>query len=217
MTTKDQGDEALIDLFAEADDVAREDDVASLRARLAVRAEEEGLLDLAYRTLETPVGPLLLVATEAGLVRVAYECEGVEAVLARLASTISPRILWAPRRLDQVASQLEEYFAGRRTRFDVPVDLRLSGGFRRSVLAYLPSIGYGHTASYRSVAVAVDNPSAVRAVGTACARNPLPIVIPCHRVVRSDGQLGAYLGGTDTKRQLLEMEARQRSTEAVVV
>lgn len=186
-----------------------EEDIASLYARLAARADEEGLLDVAYRTLETPVGRLLLAATQAGLVRVGYEREGLATVLDRLAAEISPRILRTPRRLDEAARQLEEYFSGRRTRFDLPVDLRLAGGFRRSVLDYLPAISYGQTASYQSVAAAVHNPKAVRAVGTACATNPLPLIIPCHRVIRSDGSLGAYLGGHEIKRQLLAMEACQ--------
>jgi methylated-DNA-[protein]-cysteine S-methyltransferase len=186
-----------------------EDDLASLYVRLAACADEEGLLDVAYRTLDTPVGMLLLAATPTGLVRVAYEREGLDTVLDRLADKISPRILYAPMRLDDAARQLEEYFARRRTRFDVPIDLRLSGGFRRSVLSYLPTIAYGHTASYRSVAAAVHNPKAVRAVGSACATNPLPLVIPCHRVVRSGGQLGGYVGGPEIKHRLLELEARR--------
>ena len=186
-----------------------EDELGLLYERLVTRAEAEGLVDLAYRTLDTPVGTLLLAATTTGLVRVGYEREGLDAVLGNLAGKVSPRILEAPRRLDEAACQLEEYFAGRRTKFDLPLDLRLSTGFRRSVLAYLPAIGYGETASYQSVAAAVNNPKAVRAVGTACATNPLPIVIPCHRVIRSNGQLGPYLGGPEVKHQLLDMEAHR--------
>jgi methylated-DNA-[protein]-cysteine S-methyltransferase len=186
-----------------------DDELAALHTRLAVRAEEEGLLDLAYRTLDTLVGTLLLAATPTGLVRVAYEREGLDTVLGQLVVRVSPRILEAPRRLDEVARQLEEYFTGQRTQFDLPLDLRLSAGFRRSVLNYLPAVGYGQTASYKSVAAAVHNPKAVRAVGTACATNPLPVVIPCHRVIRSDGQLGPYLGGANIKHQLLDMEAHR--------
>lgn len=186
-----------------------EDELAPLYSRLVARAEDEGLLDVAYRTLDTPVGMLLLAATPTGLIRVAYEREGLEAVLGNLAGKVSPRILRAPRRLDEAARQLEDYFALRRTTFDLPLDLSLSGGFRRVVLSYLPAISYGQTASYQAVAAAVHNPKAVRAVGTACATNPLPVVIPCHRVIRSDGQLGAYLGGSEIKHQLLDLEARR--------
>lgn len=183
------------------------DEMAALYASLAARADEDGLLDVAYRMLDTPVGRLLLAATTTGVVRVAYESEDLDGVLRSLAGRISPRILETPRRLDEVARQLDQYFGGQRTSFDLPIDLRLSAGFRRSVLSYLPAIGYGETASYQSVAAAVHNPKAVRAVGTACATNPLPVIIPCHRVIRSDGQLGAYLGGAEIKHQLLDMEA----------
>jgi methylated-DNA-[protein]-cysteine S-methyltransferase len=178
-----------------------------LHQRLVEEAESQGLLDIAYRTMDTPVGRLLLAATPAGLVRVAYDSEDHDAVLRDLAGRVSPRILDAPKRLDDSARELDEYFAGSRTRFEVPLDLTLSAGFRRTVLTYLPTIGYGHTASYQAVASGVHNPKAVRAVGSACATNPLPIVIPCHRVVRADGALGAYLGGAEVKRQLLELEA----------
>jgi methylated-DNA-[protein]-cysteine S-methyltransferase len=181
-------------------------EMAALQARLAVAAEQENLLDVAYRTLDTPVGTLLAAATPTGLVRIAYHQEGLDHVLEQLATRISPRILEAPSRLDDAARQLEEYFTGRRHRFELPLDLRLTAGFRRSVLGYLPHIEYGHTSSYAAVAAAVDNPKAVRAVGTACATNPLPLVIPCHRVIRSDGLVGAYLGGADVKRRLLDME-----------
>lgn len=181
--------------------------LGALHSRLVAAAGEAGLLDVAYRTIDTPVGTLLLAATPTGLARVAYRVEGFETVLTALADRLSPRILEAPGRLDPAARQLEEYFAGRRRHFDLPLDLSLAAGFRRRVLAYLPGIGYGRTASYRDVAVAVDHPRAVRAVGTACARNPLPLFIPCHRVIRSDGIIGAYLGGPDIKRRLLEMEA----------
>jgi methylated-DNA-[protein]-cysteine S-methyltransferase len=184
-----------------------EEELTALYARLVVQAEDEGLLDVAYRTFDTPVGTLLLAATPTGLVRVAYEREGIDAVLLNLAGKISPRILRAPRRLDEAVRQLEDYFAGRRTTFDLQLDLSLSAGFRRLVLAYLPAISYGQTASYQSVAAAVQNPKAVRAVGTACATNPLPVVVPCHRVIRSDGQVGAYLGGPEIKHQLLDLEA----------
>jgi methylated-DNA-[protein]-cysteine S-methyltransferase len=180
--------------------------MARLRTGLAAAAERDGLLDIAYREVDSPVGSLLLAATEQGLVRVAYEVQDHDRVLALLAETVSPRILRAPARLDPVARQLEEYFGGGRQRFDVPLDFRLAHGFRRSVLAHLPDIGYGHTESYAQVAAATGSPRAVRAVGTACALNPLPVVVPCHRVIRSDGSLGQYAGGAAAKEILLELE-----------
>ena len=188
---------------AEADDG---DTLARLRGRLADAADADGLLDVAYRTIDSPVGSLLLAATPVGVVRVAFDIEIHDAVLARLAETLSPRILRAPGRLDTVARQLDQYFAGQRTTFDVPVDLRLAGGFRRSVIEHLRHIGYGRRESYAQVAAAVGSPRAVRAVGTACAHNPLPVVIPCHRVVRSDGSIGQYIGGPHAKTALLDLE-----------
>lgn len=184
-----------------------ERELLSVHAKLVERAERQGLVDIAYRTLDTPIGTVLLASTATGLVRIAFEREGLDEVLGALADKVSPRVLRAPRRLDAAARQLEEYFDRRRSNFELALDLRLSAGFRRSVLAYLPRIAYGTTASYQQVAAAVDNPRAMRAVGSACATNPLPIVIPCHRVVRSGGQLGAYLGGPEVKLQLIDLEA----------
>lgn len=180
--------------------------LARLHARLERRAEEDGLLDVAYRTMDTPVGTLLLAATARGLVRVAYEREGLDAVLDALAERISPRILHAPARLDASVRQLEEYFAGARRAFDLPLDHALSSGFRQAVQRCLPRIRYGGTASYKQVAEIVGSPKAVRAVGTACATNPLPVVVPCHRVVRTDGKPGGYVGGLDAKVTLLALE-----------
>lgn len=182
------------------------DDLARLHDRLEDAAARDGLLDVAYTTIDTPVGPLLLAATRKGLVRVAYEREGHDRVLDDLAARLSPRILRAPRRLDAAAREIDEYFAGARTGFDLPLDLSLSSGFRRLVQRHLPHIGYGHTQSYREVAAIVGNPRAVRAVGTACATNPLPVVVPCHRVLRTDGTLGGYIGGLDAKAALLSLE-----------
>ena len=178
-----------------------------LHRRLEHAADDGDVLDVAYRTIDSPVGPLLLAATTVGLVRVAFGIEGHDRVLTRLAEVVSPRILKAPDRLDTVARQLDEYFAKRRTAFEVPVDLRLAAGFRRSVIDHLRDIGYGRRESYANVAAAVGNPRAVRAVGTACAHNPLPVVIPCHRVVRSDGSPGRYVGGPQAKAALLSLEA----------
>ncbi|WP_255794661.1 methylated-DNA--[protein]-cysteine S-methyltransferase [Mycobacteroides abscessus] len=182
------------------------DKLAELRARLAAAAQRDAVLDIAYRVLDAPVGPLLVAATEQGLIRVAYAREDHDAVLQHLADKISPRILHAPGRLDAVARELDEYFAGARHDFDVPLDWRLSAGFRSTVLRHLHEIGYGQTASYAAVAKLAGSPKAVRAVGTACATNPLPVVVPCHRVVRSDGAMGGYLGGVEAKRLLLDLE-----------
>jgi methylated-DNA-[protein]-cysteine S-methyltransferase len=204
MTIEERSDAQIID-----DLVARLPPSASaeLRDRLVAAAERDGLLDLSYRSVDSPLGPLLLAATPAGLVRIAFHCEGHDAVLARLAERISPRILRAPRRLDVAARQLDEYFDRRRRQFEVPIDLRLVQGFRRTVLECLQSVAYGTTESYTTLARAAGSPAAVRAVGSACANNPLPVVVPCHRVVRRDGVIGQYLGGTEAKRTLLALEA----------
>jgi len=191
----------LTNAFAGADSDGR------LQSRLAALAERQGLLDVSYRTVDSPLGPLLLAATGEGLVRVAFSCEDHDAVLARLASDISPRILRTSRRLDEAAHQLDEYFAGKRRAFSVPVDLQLAHGFRRSVLDQLRRIPYGVTQSYAALARAAGNPSAVRAAASACSHNPVPLVVPCHRVVRSDGTAGDYRGGPEAKRTLLAMEA----------
>lgn len=177
-----------------------------LHAGLVQMAAEADLLDVAYRSVDSPVGPLLLGATEVGVVRVAFAAEGHDRVLEDLAARVSPRVLEAPRRLDAVASALEAYLAGRSHRVDVPVDLRLLAGYRREVVESLPSIGYGRTTTYAELAERTGRPRAVRAVGSACANNPVPLVLPCHRVVRSDGSEGGYRGGAEVKRLLLDLE-----------
>lgn len=182
-----------------------------LRDRLVEQAAAGGLLDVGYRTMDSPVGPLLLAATPAGLVRVAFEREDHDAVLVELSATISPRILRASGPVDDAARQLDEYFSGHRRRFDVPVDLQLAKGFRRAVLTRLLEIPYGRTESYTAVARAAGNARAVRAAGSACATNPIPLVVPCHRVVRSDGTYGQYRGGPEAKHLLLTMEAGRPS------
>lgn len=182
-------------------------ELAALHERLVARADAGDLVDVAYRTIDSPVGPLLLAATPQGLLRVAYESEDHDRVLTALAEKVSPRILNAPRRLDPAARELDEYFAGARQRFDLPLDLSLSRGFRLTVLTHLPDIGYGQTASYGAVAALAGRPRAARAVGTACATNPLPVVVPCHRVIHADGKIGTYLGGPAVKRLLLGLEA----------
>lgn len=183
--------------------------LARLHDRLAADAEAADVLDVAYRTLPSPLGDLLLAATPAGLVRVSFAREGAEHVLETLARDVSPRVLEAPERLDAVARELDEYFAGRRRDFDLRLDLRLSHGFRRRVLEQLVLVGYGRTVSYSGLAAAAGNPRAVRAAGSACATNPIPVVVPCHRVLRSDGSLGGYSGGLDIKRHLLSLEGSQ--------
>lgn len=203
MMTTSQSADGLFDSLPVIDTGAN----AQLHARLVDSAEHAGLLDVAYRTLDSPVGELLLAATALGLVRVAFAVQNHDQVLQSLATTVSPRVLRAPGRLDGAARQIEEYFAGRRTGFELPLDWRLSHGFRRTVLSQLPSIGYGRTASYAEIAAAAGSPKAVRAVGSACATNPLPLVVPCHRVVRSDGTAGGYAGGTAAKATLLTLEA----------
>jgi methylated-DNA-[protein]-cysteine S-methyltransferase len=203
MTTHD---EQIIARLTGAAGATETFDTDRLHGRLATLAEQRGLLDVSYRTLDSPLGTLLLAATGEGLVRVAFSREGHESVLARLASDVSPRILRAPGRLDDVARQLDEYFSRRRRAFDVALDLRLARGFRRSVLAHLRQIPYGATQTYAMVARAAGKPSAIRAAASACSHNPLPLIVPCHRVVRSDGSFGEYLGGPEAKRALLAME-----------
>lgn len=203
MATMEPEAQGLFGALLETDEQA----AGRLHARLVEAAARDGILDVAYATADTPVGALLLAATEQGLVRVVYPSQGHDAALAQLAQMISPRVLRAPSRLDAVTRQLDEYFTHRRTVFDVPVDLRLSRGFRRQVLRHLPNIPYGVTESYAQVAAATGSPRAVRAVGSACAANPVPIVVPCHRVVRSDGSFGGYAGGPQAKQTLLMLEA----------
>jgi methylated-DNA-[protein]-cysteine S-methyltransferase len=181
--------------------------LARLQARLEHAAEAEGLLDVAYTTVDSPVGALLLAATPKGLVRVAYDIEDHDRVLDTLAQRLSPRVLRAPKRLDAAAKELDEYFGGRRQAFDLPLDLSLSRGFRQLVQRHLPEIGYGQTRTYGQVAALVGNPKAVRAVGTACATNPLPLVVPCHRVLPASGGPGRYVGGPAAKVTLLTLEA----------
>lgn len=184
----------------------RTDELGRLHAGLVERAAEADLLDVAYRTIDSAVGRLLLAATEDGVVRVAFAVEDHDRVLADLAARVSPRVLEAPRRLDALAAALDGYLAGSSRTVDVPVDLRLLGGYRREVVESLPGIGYGRTATYAELAESTGRPRAVRAVGGACANNPVPLVLPCHRVVRSDGSEGGYRGGVEAKRLLLQLE-----------
>jgi methylated-DNA-[protein]-cysteine S-methyltransferase len=184
-----------------------QDQLQRLRARLEQDAQANDLLDIAYRTVDSAVGPLLLAATPRGLLRVAFASEDHDLVLQNLSERVSPRILEAPTRLDPVARQLDEYFAQQRHSFDITLDWSLSQGFRRTVLGHLTSdIEYGATASYATLAQLSGSPKAVRAVGSACATNPIPIVVPCQRVIRSDGTAGAYRGGPAAKLALLDLE-----------
>ena len=185
---------------------ATTDPTADLAAALA-RAEGEGLVDVAYATTDSPVGPLLVATTAAGLVRLAFTREGGDDVLDELSTRIAPRVLEDPRRLDGVRRELDEYFEGRRDHFDLDLDWRLSSGFRRTVLERLHGdVTYGQTVSYQQLATLAGNPKASRAVGTAMATNPIAIVVPCHRVLRTGGQLGGYGGGLPAKVRLLELE-----------
>lgn len=172
------------------------------------RAERDGLVDIGYEVTDSPVGPLFVAVTDAGVVRVGFAREPVDAVVEELAARVSPRVLRSPRRTDEVRRQLDEYFAGRRDRFEVGIDWRLTRGFRRTVLERLyVEVPYGRTVSYRELAMRVGNPAASRAVGSAMATNPIPIVVPCHRVLRSGGHLGGYGGGLPAKRLLLALES----------
>jgi methylated-DNA-[protein]-cysteine S-methyltransferase len=180
---------------------------ARLSAWLAERAAAEDLLDVAYAPLDTPLGVATLAATERGLVRVMLPNEDRERGLERIAREVSPRILEAPARIDRARRELDEYFAGRRRAFDLDVDLRLlHGEFHRRVLEALGAVGFGQTLTYGEIAARAGNPRAHRAAGTAVGSNPVPIVVPCHRVIRSSGDLGDYGGGPEMKRFLLELE-----------
>jgi methylated-DNA-[protein]-cysteine S-methyltransferase len=178
----------------------------ALGERFIRRAEEEGLLDIAYTEFDSPVGRLLLAATPRGLVRITFPVEEPEAVLEQLAGSVSPRILESPAKLDDVRRELDRYFEGELQDFDLPLDWQLTRGFYRKVLRATARIPYGQTRSYSEMAKRAGSPRAVRATGSALGSNPLPIVVPCHRVLRSGGALGGYGGGPDVKQALLELE-----------
>ena len=180
--------------------------VEAATAAFLKRAEEEGLIDVAYTTVDTPVGPLGVASTDAGLVRVALHPDD-EPFLEDLSANVSPRIVEHPAKLDDVRRQLDEYFNGRRTTFSLQIDWQLSHGFRRMVLETLFSqVRFGEVVSYGELALRVGHPRASRAVGTAMATNPVPIVVPCHRVLQAGGRVGNYGGGPEMKRQLLTHE-----------
>jgi methylated-DNA-[protein]-cysteine S-methyltransferase len=174
--------------------------------RLTERAAAEGLLDVAYATADSPFGPLLLATTPRGVVRIGLPNQDADSLLEELAERVSPRVLEAPAELDEVRRELDLYFEGKLTEFDLPLDWRLSKDFRRKVLRVIDRIPYGKTRSYMQVATSAGNVRAVRAAGSACGSNPIPIVVPCHRVLRTGGGLGGYGGGLPMKRALLELE-----------
>ena len=179
------------------------------RDALTRRALEEGLVDVAYADVDAPFGRLTVAATPVGLVRVAFAREDHDRVLEELAAHISPRVLEAPARLDPVRRELDAYFDGRLHAFDLPIDWSLSHGFLRRAREACYAIPYGRILTYTELAAAAGSPRAVRAAGNAMARNPIPIVVPCHRVVRTGGGLGGYGGGLDVKRWLLQLEHAQ--------
>ena len=175
-------------------------------ATLAQRARKAHLLDVAYASLDSPLGVLTVFVTPRGLLRVAYESEAGDAVVAEVAEQVSPRILRAPARTDEVRRQLDSYFASNRRRFDLPIDWSLSRGFRRGVLRATAGVPFGQITTYGRMARAAGSPRAARAAGNALGANPIPIVVPCHRVLHADGSLGGYSGGVDRKRLLLALE-----------
>lgn len=181
--------------------------------RFAAKAEAENLLDVAYATTDSPFGTLLLATTPRGLVRVGLPNQDPDAALEELASKISPRVLEAPAQLDDARRQLDLYFEGKSHDFDLPLDWQLTGGFREKIQRAIAQIPYGETRSYMQLAAKAGNERAVRAAGTACGSNPLPIVVPCHRVLRTGGALGGYGGGLPMKEALLQHEGVLRDRE----
>ena len=180
---------------------------ADLDRRFRDAAVEARLLDAGYDVVDSPVGPLLVAATAQGLLRVSFDGGGdPEAALEQIAQVAGPRVLRAPRAVAVAHAELDEYFAGRRRAFDLPVDLRGQPRFAVSVLAELTKVPYGYTQTYGELATRAGNPKAARAVGMVMNRNPLPIVLPCHRIVGASGSLVGYGGGLDRKEHLLRLE-----------
>jgi methylated-DNA-[protein]-cysteine S-methyltransferase len=172
----------------------------------AERADRADLVDVAYDVMSSPIGSILLAATREGVVQIAYAENRVDQLLDGLAARVSPRIVALPQRLAPVRAQLEEYFAGERRTFDVPLDHSLLGPFARDVLNHTATLGFGQTSTYGAVATALGRPGAARAVGNALGSNPLVIVLPCHRVLRTGGGLGGYTTGVAKKQFLLRLE-----------
>jgi methylated-DNA-[protein]-cysteine S-methyltransferase len=177
-----------------------------LASRFVERAEASGLIDVAVTTMDSPIGTLLLMATRRGLVRIAFESENRDEVYGEVATSLSPRILEAPRRLDPVRRELDSYFNGNLREFGLDLDWSLVGPFAQRVLRRTARIPYGAVASYGAVAHEIGSPRAARAVGNALGSNPIPVVVPCHRVVRAGGNIGGYGGGQPRKRWLLDLE-----------
>ncbi|HWC26856.1 MAG TPA: methylated-DNA--[protein]-cysteine S-methyltransferase [Solirubrobacteraceae bacterium] len=187
----------------------RPGEAAALAARTAARAADEGVAEIAYTRVDSPLGALVAFATARGVARIGYELEdgGLDDILDDVALRLSPAIVEAPRRLDPLRRELDEYFEGRRRDFEIDVDWALTGGgFRRRVLQECARIPFGATSTYREIAGAAGSPKAFRAAGNALGSNPLPIVVPCHRVLASGGGLGGYTGGLERKRTLLTIE-----------
>jgi methylated-DNA-[protein]-cysteine S-methyltransferase len=181
-------------------------DLDRLQAELARRASRAGLLDVAYASADSPLGKLTVFVTRRGLVRMAYENEPDDLLLEELAEGVSPRLLRDPRRTDAARSELEEYFEGHRRSFDLPIDWSLVHGFAVGVLQATARVPFGEVTSYGEMAAEAGSPRAARAAGNALGSNPIPIVVPCHRVLHADGGLGGYSGGLDRKRFLLHLE-----------
>ena len=181
-------------------------DLDRLAAEFSARADGAGLIDVAYSTVDSPLGPLLAASTDRGLVQLSYPRQDTDEMLERLARKISPRVFEAPARFDELRRELDEYFERRRREFELPLDWRLTRGFVCTVLKQTNRIPYGETRSYAEMAELAGSPRAFRAAGSALGANPIPIVVPCHRVLRSGGGLGGYGGGLDVKRRLLQIE-----------
>jgi len=186
---------------------AGEDEAAAAAARLVERADAAGLADVAYATVDTPLGSMLLAGTDRGLVRVGLPRETFDDVLEEISARVSPRLVELPRRVDEARREVEQYFEGSRREFELPLDWRLiTGSFRCNVLEVLTKVPFGEAITYAEAAERAGSPRAHRAAGSACGSNPIPLVIPCHRVVRTGGEMGGYGGGVEMKRYLLKHE-----------
>ena len=199
--------ESILTRHASLDVSAR---AAAATARAIEAADRSGMVDIGFKRIDSPVGSLLLAATSKGLIKVAFANQDTDEVFSTMAARISPRILELPERLDGPHRQLDEYFAGKRHGFDITLDWALvKTEFQRGVLTATARIPFGSSSTYRDVATHAGNAKAVRAAGTALGANPLPVVVPCHRVLRSDGSAGGFGGGLERKAFLLELERQK--------